>query len=62
MKVFINKEKCIECGICETVCPHAVFSIKSGVMSVVDEPACIECGACDINCPVGAIGVQSGVG
>lgn len=62
MKVNLLREKCVNCGICESVCPHGVFAFKAGQMNVVDEPACIECGACKNNCPVGAIVVQTGVG
>jgi len=62
MKVNLDKDKCIQCGMCEMVCPHVVFSSASGQLEVVNEPACIECGACQINCPTGALFVHSGVG
>jgi len=58
----LNKEKCIGCGMCLTVCPHAVFEINQKKASIIDKDACMECGACARNCPVAAIDVQTGVG
>ncbi len=58
----LDVDKCVGCGLCEVVCPHAVFEIKGGKAGVVDRDACMECGACARNCPSGAIKVQSGVG
>jgi len=56
------EEKCIGCGMCETVCPHRVFSIYQGKATIKDPDHCIECGACNSNCPVAAIEVKAGVG
>jgi len=58
----LNAEKCVGCGLCEIVCPHAVFSIDNGQAKIIDRDACMECGACAQNCPVAAIEVKSGVG
>ncbi len=69
-------DKCIGCGMCVNVCPHAVFAMvgrKAGgmglslnatksVATLVRKEACMECGACQMNCPVDAVRVQSGVG
>lgn len=55
-------EKCIGCGRCTEVCPHAVFSLERKRAQIQDCDACMECGACATNCPVTAITVQSGVG
>ena len=65
--------KCVGCGMCWTVCPHAVFSHEARptsnplvknrmVATLVNKEACMECGACQLNCPTEAIKVQSGVG
>ena len=56
------EEKCTGCGICVTVCPHAVFSIEGNVVRIIDRDACMECGACEKNCQFGALTVNSGVG
>jgi NAD-dependent dihydropyrimidine dehydrogenase PreA subunit len=71
-------DKCIGCGVCVNVCPHAVFTMterKAGgpglglslnsarsVATLARKEACMECGACQMNCPVEAVRVQSGVG
>ena len=57
-----NQELCSGCGMCEIVCPHAVFAIYDGRAKPVRLEACMECGACWLNCPSGAIRVESGVG
>lgn len=61
-KIRIDSEKCVGCGICLSVCPHAVISINKGIAFLSNKDRCIECGACDKNCPVNAIEVESGVG
>lgn len=57
-----DSAKCINCGVCLMVCPHAVFAADAEVVQLARPQACIECGACQRNCPVGAITVQAGVG
>jgi ferredoxin len=54
--------KCVNCGMCTSVCPHAVFAPGIGAVRLEDPDSCMECGACQMNCPVGAIRVESGVG
>lgn len=58
----LDGEKCIGCGMCLLVCPHAVLSLTNGKVEVVKRDACMECGACAQNCPVNALSVQAGVG
>jgi ferredoxin len=60
LRVF--EEKCIRCGMCLEVCPHAVLSLNGGKVQIEDRDACMECGACMQNCPADAITVKSGVG
>jgi ferredoxin len=57
-----DAERCIGCGLCSMVCPHAVFQQPGRRAELVRGEACIECGACMLNCPVGAIQVDKGTG
>ena len=54
--------RCIGCGRCVEVCPHAVFVMDGKRAQIVDRDACMECGACAKNCPAIAIAVDAGVG
>ena len=58
----LDEEKCLGCGMCFTVCPHAVFDGCNGRPRIVDHDACMECGACARNCPTEAVTVKAGVG
>ncbi len=58
----LDKEACIGCGNCVTVCPHRIFALTEGKAELCDRNACMECGACAKNCPAQAISVTPGVG
>jgi NAD-dependent dihydropyrimidine dehydrogenase PreA subunit len=58
----LDQEKCVGCGMCLMVCPHAVLGMNNGHAHVENRDACMECGACARNCPTDAISVQAGVG
>jgi ferredoxin len=60
--LVMDEQKCIGCGLCTEVCPHAVFEIQEKKARIVDFNACMECGACVSNCPADAISVSPGVG
>jgi NAD-dependent dihydropyrimidine dehydrogenase PreA subunit len=57
-----DSDRCINCGRCTQVCPHAVFEKGPERVALAHPAACMECGACALNCPADAIVVQSGVG
>jgi ferredoxin len=58
----LDAAKCIGCGMCLNVCPHAVFRLEGRKAAIVDADLCMECGACAGNCPAEAISVKKGVG
>lgn len=60
--LHLDQAKCVGCGACLLVCPHAVFAMTDHVAHIENRDACMECGACSMNCPVDAICVQTGVG
>ncbi len=57
-----DPERCINCGMCIAVCPHAVFAENGRAVKLANPELCMECGACQRNCPTRAIAVDSGVG
>ncbi|MHC4663960.1 MAG: indolepyruvate ferredoxin oxidoreductase subunit alpha [Planctomycetota bacterium] len=56
MRPYVDEEKCIACGTCESVCPAEpnVFKVEDK-SKVVNPEACTECESCVDNCPVEAI-------
>ena len=68
---FINKDKCINCGMCakacqynaiqnylrpcEQACKVKAISMDEDNSAKVDDNKCIHCGACVAQCPFGAI-------
>lgn len=57
-----DQSKCVGCGRCVEVCPHAVFELVEKRARITDKDKCMECGACSRNCEFGAITVNAGVG
>lgn len=62
VSLALDEEKCVGCGNCLDVCPHAVLIKSNGRVSIENRDACMECGACAQNCPTEAVTVRSGVG
>ncbi len=58
----LDHKKCVGCGMCALVCPHAVLGMNDGYAQIENRDACMECGACARNCPTEAVTVQAGVG
>ncbi|TVP94664.1 MAG: 4Fe-4S dicluster domain-containing protein [Acholeplasmatales bacterium] len=47
------EEKCIECMLCEKVCPYFAITFKDKI--TFDESVCFRCGLCVSKCPTQAI-------
>lgn len=74
-RAYIDKNKCVECGMCKKSCPYGAVievsrpcesacglgAIKAGSdrRAVIDYDKCVECGGCKVACPFGAIVDQS---
>jgi len=53
----INREKCLRCGACVSVCPVMALELREeGVKN--DREKCTLCKICQKICPVGAIEVD----
>ena len=58
MKIKINKEKCMGCGACVSICPET-FEMKNNKSNVKKQPKEITCEKDAINyCPAGAISIE----
>jgi len=54
--IIIDKEKCVDCGICPSLCiTQALIIDKKSHKLFFDKNKCILCGFCENSCPVGAI-------
>ncbi|MBC7109679.1 MAG: 4Fe-4S binding protein [Archaeoglobi archaeon] len=50
-----DRERCIDCGLCISICPTSVFSFSRDFMLELDEKRCVQCGICVSSCPHGAL-------
>ncbi|HOO64154.1 MAG TPA: 4Fe-4S binding protein [Synergistaceae bacterium] len=53
MAAVVDKDVCVGCEACVSVCPVEAISMVDGKAEVGD--ACVDCGACVSACPVEAI-------
>ena len=51
--VKVNKQKCMYCGGCVSLCPADALTLEETYLVISEE--CIECGICITFCPVGAL-------
>lgn len=74
-KSHIDKELCIKCGKCKSVCPYDAISKLErpcskacGIKAIttddygnalIDSNKCVSCGMCEVSCPFGAISDKS---
>lgn len=50
----IDRHECIECGLCEAICPRQAISQHDDFSYEIDDK-CVSCGLCAKKCPVNAI-------
>lgn len=55
MKIQINREKCVGCGLCANACHQSAIEMVEGKAKVVRENSCDGLGRCLPVCPVSAI-------
>jgi len=53
---LLNEEKCIECLLCEKICPYFAIDFKDKI--TFNPNKCFQCGLCIAKCPTGAISFQ----
>ncbi len=56
-KAMIDKEKCITCGACRSVCPHDAIVFNNGFE--IKKERCLGCSQCFDICPQKAISMES---
>ena len=56
-KANINKNLCINCGLCKRICPHSAIKYNNGYE--VNEMRCLGCSQCINKCPSKAINLYS---
>jgi len=46
-----NREECVDCGLCISICPTSVFSFDSDFRLKLQDERCVQCGLCVSSCP-----------
>lgn len=56
--ILYDRDECVDCGACISICPQDVFAFDPDWQLVVDEGRCVLCGKCQLACPHGALSLQ----
>ncbi len=56
--ILYDRDECVDCGACISICPQDVFAFDADWQLVVDEGKCVLCGKCQLACPHGALALQ----
>lgn len=54
----LKKSACINCGVCEKVCPVKAISMNALNLPDIDTSRCVRCLCCHEMCPTGAMEIQ----
>ena len=55
---MVNKEVCIGCGACISMCPVGAIKFDEDGKAKIDPEICIKCKTCEGVCPVSAITIK----
>ncbi|MHA1269232.1 MAG: 4Fe-4S dicluster domain-containing protein [Candidatus Helarchaeota archaeon] len=61
VKINIDFEKCVGCGLCVNACPASIYYLtpESDKIQINNTENCLECKACEIQCQKGAIYINT---
>lgn len=55
-RIFAEKEKCISCNVCTSVCHQGIDIMSFANKGLpMEDPQCVRCSACVYNCPTGTL-------
>ena len=55
LKMKVDEDKCIKCGLCEKNCKAACIRVEKGQPVLFDYTRCVTCGDCQMVCGKGAL-------
>lgn len=55
---FVDKNRCVACGVCLNKCPKDAISIHRGCYAKIEDTKCIGCGLCAKLCITGCIEIK----
>jgi NAD-dependent dihydropyrimidine dehydrogenase PreA subunit len=55
MIAAVDRERCMNCGLCVTLCPEQAISMGPNYTVLIDSSQCTGCGSCINECPTEAI-------
>ena len=56
--IRLDKEACVHCGACVSICPTDALTLSDDYELILDEEECVYCKACIPACPVKALSVK----
>lgn len=55
-RIFADKDKCISCNVCSSVCHQGIDIMNFANKGLpMEDPQCVRCSACVYNCPTGTL-------